>query len=120
MRSGEALATIPPTATVQDALSAMSQARSGACIITANDGALAGIFTHGDFARSFQENPSIGNQPITEFMTTDPVTLKSDSLAAEAITTIGTHRIDDIVVLDDEGKPTGLIDTQDFARLKLI
>lgn len=120
MRSGDALATIAPTATVQDALYAMNQARSGACIITASDGSLAGIFTHGDFARSFQENPSIGNQPITELMTTDPITLQSDSLAAEAINTIGTHKIDDIVVLDAEGKPSGLIDTQDFARLKLI
>ena len=120
MRSDDALASISPTATVQDAVSAMSQARSGACIITANDGTLAGIFTHGDFARAFQENPSIGNRPITEFMTTDPITLKSNSLAAEAINTIGTHRIDDIVVLDHEGKPSGLIDTQDFARLKLI
>jgi arabinose-5-phosphate isomerase len=120
MRSGDALASISPTATVQDALSAMSQARSGACIITANDGTLAGIFTHGDFARAFQEKPNIGNRPITELMTTDPITLKSDSLAAEAINTIGTHRIDDIVVLDHDGKPSGLIDTQDFARLKLI
>jgi len=41
-------------------------------------------------------------------------------VAAEAITTIGTHRIDDIVVLDTDRKPIGLIDTQDFARLKLI
>ena len=98
----------------------MSQARSGACIITANDGTLAGIFTHGDFARAFQENPSIGNRPITELMTTDPITLQSDSLAAEAINTIGSHRIDDIVVLGHDGKPSGLIDTQDFARLKLI
>ena len=120
MRSGEGLATIPSASTVQDALSAMSEARTGACIITANDGSLAGIFTHGDFARSFQENPDIGKCAIQDFMTTDPITLSSNSLAAEAINTIGTHRIDDIVVLDHEGKPTGLIDTQDFARLKLV
>lgn len=120
MRSGDALATIPPTATVQDALSAMSEARSGACIITTKEGKLAGIFTHGDFARSFQENPDIGKRSIQDFMTTDPITLHSHSLAAEAINTIGTHRIDDIVVLDNDDNPAGLIDTQDFARLKLI
>ena len=57
---------------------------------------------------------------VGELMTANPITLSSDSLAAEALTTIGTHRIDDIVVLDSEGKPTGLVDTQDFARLKLI
>lgn len=120
MRSGAGLATILATATVQDALSAMSQARSGACIITKDDGSLAGIFTHGDFARSFQSNPNIGSNPITDHMTADPITLHSDSLAAEAINTIGTHRIDDIVVLDQNNRPSGLIDTQDFARHKLI
>ena len=120
MRSGSDLASVSHQATVHDALSAMSQARSGACVITTDDGTLAGIFTHGDFARSFQENPDIGSRSVSELMTSNPITLSSDSLAAEALTTIGTHRIDDIVVLDSEGKPTGLVDTQDFARLKLI
>jgi arabinose-5-phosphate isomerase len=120
MRSGDALAIIHPTDTVQDALSTMSKAHSGACIVTHGDGTMAGIFTHGDFARSFQENPDIGNLPVSQFMTTDPITLRSNSLAVEAVTTIGTHRIDDIVVLDRDNKPVGIIDTQDFARLKLI
>ena len=120
MRSGDALAIIQPTDTVQDALSTMSKAHSGACIVTHGDGTMAGIFTHGDFARSFQENPDIGNLPVSQFMTTDPITLRSNSLAVEAVTTIGTHRIDDIVVLDRDNKPVGIIDTQDFARLKLI
>jgi len=120
MRSGDALAIILPTDTVQDALSTMSKAHSGACIVTYGDGTMAGIFTHGDFARSFQENPDIGNLPVNQFMTADPITLRSNSLAVEAVTTIGTHRIDDIVVLDSDNKPVGIIDTQDFARLKLI
>ncbi len=120
MRSGADLACISLQATVHDALSAMSHARSGACVITAADGTLAGIFTHGDFARSFQENADIGSHSIRELMTASPITLNSDSLAAEAVSTIGTHRIDDIVVLDPAGKPIGLVDTQDFARLKLI
>lgn len=120
MRSGSDLASVDAAASVHEALEAMTTARSGACIITTHDGMLAGIFTHGDFARSFQQNPDIGKRPIQELMTADPITLRSDSLAAEAVTTIGTHRIDDIVVLDEQGKPTGLVDTQDFARLKLI
>ena len=120
MRSEDALASVSPEATVHDALAAMSKARSGACVITASDGTLAGIFTHGDFARSFQQDPNIGEQNISQLMTTNPITLSSESLAAEAVKTIGTHRIDDIVVLDTHLRPIGLVDTQDFARLKLI
>ncbi len=120
MRSGSAIATISPSHSIQDALHAMGEARSGACVITNQDGSMAGIFTHGDFARAFQQNPNIGTAAVEEFMTTDPVTLLSGSLAAEAVATIGKNRIDDIVVLDAQHKPIGLIDTQDFARLKLL
>lgn len=120
MRSGEHIATTSPTDTIQQALHAMRKAKSGACIIINHDGSMAGIFTHGDFARSFEANPHIGSSPVADFMTKSPITLKSGSLAAEAVSTIGSHRIDDIVVLNTDNRPIGLIDTQDFARLKLL
>lgn len=49
-----------------------------------------------------------------------PVTFRTDALAVEAFRTTGQNRIDDIVVLDAGGKPVGLIDTQDLARLKIV
>lgn len=111
---------IKPNDTIKDALSQMNKYRSGACIITNEDGSMAGIFTHGDFARAFQQNPSIGKLSVSHFMSTDPVTLQSESRAVEAVTTIGSNQVDDIVVIDGAGKPVGLIDTQDLSRLKLI
>jgi arabinose-5-phosphate isomerase len=53
-------------------------------------------------------------------MTRHPVTVRADSLAAEAIKTIGQKRIDDIVVVDADGVPVGLVDTQDLARLRMV
>jgi arabinose-5-phosphate isomerase len=120
MRSGEHLATVQPDQAVQDALAAMSQARSGACLVLAPTGELLGIFTHGDFARAFQEDATIGSSPVADFMTADPIRLQADSLAAEAIKAIGEKRIDDLVVVDSSGQPVGLIDSQDLARLKLV
>jgi arabinose-5-phosphate isomerase len=38
----------------------------------------------------------------------------------EVLKTLGKNRIDDIVVLNSGGKPVGLIDTQDLARLKIV
>jgi arabinose-5-phosphate isomerase len=120
MRRGEGLARIGDDAAVRDALVAMSITRSGACVVTKPGGALAGVFTHGDFARQYQRDPLVGDRPIAEMMTRDPVTVRADALAAEAIRTIGDHRIDDVVVLDENGCPVGLVDTQDLARLKLV
>lgn len=120
MRAGEGLASVAEDATVQDALVAMTEARSGACVVLKGDQLLAGIFTHGDFARSYQEDPMVGAKKVADLMTRDPISVCAEALAAEAIKTIGAHRIDDVVVLDAEGRPVGLVDTQDLARLKIV
>jgi len=120
MRADAALPTVQDQATVLDALHAMSRARAGACLILTNSGQLAGIFTHGDFARSFQHDALLGDKPVAGLMTRNPVTVQADALAVEAIKSIGKNRIDDIIVLNAEGIPVGLIDTQDLARLKIV
>ena len=98
----------------------MSAARSGACLILTPDGLLAGIFTHGDFARCFQKDAQIADRPVAAFMTRKPISVRADSLAVEAVNTIGHNRVDDVVVLDADQRPVGLIDSQDLARLKIV
>ena len=114
------LAILPSGVTVMDCLVAMTKARSGACVLTKEDGTLAGIFTHGDFARTFQTNPDCGALPVAQFMTVSPVFVHADQLAVAAVKTLRDRRIDDLVVLDAQNHPVGLIDTQDLVRLKLI
>lgn len=120
MRADAELPIVVEGANVFAALDAMNRARAGACLILDCDGGLAGIFTHGDFARSFRQDPLLGEKPVAQLMTRRPITVQSDALAVEVLKTLGQNRIDDIVVLDAQGKPAGLIDTQDLARLKIV
>jgi arabinose-5-phosphate isomerase len=120
MRQGDQLALIHPWATIQDALQAMTRARSGAAVVVTDEGGLAGVFTHGDFVRAFQKQPDIALRPVADFMTVQPVTLQADRLAAEVLSTLRTNRVDDIVVIDIDGRPVGLVDTQDLTRLRLV
>lgn len=120
MRADTALPTVAEDGNVFAALDSMNRARAGACLILKPDGSLAGIFTHGDFARSFRNDPLLGEKSVAQLMTRHPITVRADALAVEVLKTIGQNRIDDIVVLDEEGKPVGLIDTQDLARLKIV
>jgi arabinose-5-phosphate isomerase len=120
MRSDLELPTVPEGADVFAALDAMNRVRAGACLILDGKGGLAGIFTHGDFARGFRIDPLLGGKPVAALMTRSPITVQSEALAVEVLKTIGKNRIDDIVVLDSDGKPVGLIDTQDLARLKIV
>lgn len=120
MRRGGKIPTVPSTAFVIDAVSEMNRNRAGACLILDKNGTLAGIFTHGDFARGYEKNQNIGSLFVADLMTRNPITLTEDSLAVEAVKQVGEKRIDDIVVIDVSGKPVGLIDAQDLARLKLV
>jgi len=120
MRADAELPTVREGALVFDALETMNRARAGACLILDENGSLAGIFTHGDFARGYQQDPLLGSQPVVSLMTRNPITVEADSLAVEALKALGQNRIDDIVVVDPSGKPVGLIDTQDLARLKIV
>ncbi len=113
-------ASLPEASTVGDCIIAMTAARAGACVLTHEDGSLAGIFTHGDFARAYQADAACGTHPVADHMTKDPVFVEADKLAIVAVKTLRDRRIDDLVVLDAARHPVGLIDTQDLVRLKLI
>jgi arabinose-5-phosphate isomerase len=120
MRSGKMVAFVTPDTTVSEALKSMTSARSGAAIVRAEDGGLAGVFTHGDFVRAFQKEQSIADRTVAEFMTRRPVSIQADKLAAEVLAMLERHRVDDIVVTDADGCPVGMVDTQDLTRLKLV
>jgi arabinose-5-phosphate isomerase len=53
-------------------------------------------------------------------MTPRPISIQAGKLAAEVLATLEKCRVDDIVVVDDAGKPVGMVDTQDLTRLRLI
>ena len=85
------------------------------------EGRLAGIFTHGDFARHFQQDSAgLGDRPVADFMTRQPVAIGGDRLAVEVLQLLEHSRIDDLVVIDGDRRPIGMIDTQDLTRLKLL
>jgi arabinose-5-phosphate isomerase len=120
MRSGESLALVTPETLVADVLRAMTRARAGAAIVKAPDGTLAGVFTHGDFVRTWQKDPLVGQHRVSDYMTRKPITISVEKLATEVLALLENHRVDDLVVLDADGRPVGLVDTQDLTRLKLV
>ena len=121
MRPRAEMAIVSPEQTVCVALEEMTRRRAGAAVIIDAEGLLTGIFTHGDFARYFQRDAgSLGDRPVGEFMTRAPVSIGGERLAVEILHLLEHTRIDDLVVVDDAGRPIGLVDTQDLTRLKLL
>jgi len=120
MRPRQAMAIVSTNASVRDVLKAMTSVRAGAAVVIGEDEELLGIFTHGDFVRHFQSDPRIGERLVADLMTLNPVTVHKDKLAVEVLTLLERHRIDDLVVIDDQNVPVGVVDSQDLTRLKLL
>lgn len=120
MRPREALALVAPDAPVHSVLATMTGVRAGAAVVADREGHLLGIFTHGDFVRHFQTDPRVGERLVADLMTLNPVTVHKDKLAVEVLNLLERHRIDDLVVVDDNQVPVGVVDSQDLTRLKLL
>jgi arabinose-5-phosphate isomerase len=119
MRDASQMALVTPRTSVRAVLHAMTRKRAGVAVAVEEDGRLAGIFTHGDFARHFQDHPGIGEEPVERFLTRSPVAIGTESLAAEVMHLLERHRIDEVLVLGAAGEPVGVVDSQDLARWRL-
>ena len=114
--------------TVRDALAAAKQKaattggrRPGALLVVGTDDRLAGIFTDGDLRRLFIEHEGkLSDLRVGDIMTGSPRKLTTDSLVRDAVQMVREFRIDEVPVVDAEGKPVGLIDVQDLVALKVI
>lgn len=120
MRKPENSALVKADAIVRETLYEMSRARSGAAIVVDDDNRLLGIFTDGDFRRRAADDEDVLKRKMSEVMTVNPVTVKADSMVAEVVKIVESRRIDDLVVIDNDGKVAGFIDIQDLPGLKIM
>ena len=120
MRPRNSVPVVTLETTVAKALAEITAKRCGAAIVLDGKGKVAGIYTHGDFARGYQKDPGIGGRPLRAVMTKNPVTIPVDSLAAKALHIFETHRIEDLVVVDASHRPVGLVDSQDLTRFRFL
>jgi arabinose-5-phosphate isomerase len=120
MRSGDRNAIASQDLTVRDALLIMTRAKSGSLSITNPRGKLVGVFTDGDFRRRMSTDPDLLTRPLTGVMTRNPICIRSDALAAEAVKIFNERNIDDLIVVNARKEPVGLVDSQDLPKLKLM
>jgi arabinose-5-phosphate isomerase len=119
MRAGGRNAVAPQSLTVKEALMVMTKAKSGSVSVVDKRGKLTGVFTDGDFRRRMAESESVLGTPLAEVMTKNPISIREDALAAEALRIFNERSIDDLIVVNAKREPVGMIDSQDLPKLKL-
>ena len=122
MRQGDALPLVSTEATLAETLDAMTSTRGrpgAACVVTPEDGTLAGMFTDGDLRRLLKEKAGDFdlNAKVRDLMCTQPTAVEHHRLASEAARLLSENRLDQLPVIDDAQKAVGLIDIQDLLEL---
>ena len=120
MRRGERNAVARENLSVKEALMVMTHAKSGSLAVVDARGKLAGIFTDGDFRRHMAANENLLAQPLKTVMTRNPICVRDDALAAEALKIFNERNIDDLIVVNAKREPVGLVDSQDLPKLKIM
>jgi arabinose-5-phosphate isomerase len=116
MRRGERQTLVPVTATVHETLRAINatRGRPGAASVIDEEGLLVGFVTDGDIVRALESGGDLLARPIETVMARDPHRIAPGRLASEAAGTMRQHKIDQLPVVDEQGRPVGLLDVQDL------
>lgn len=92
--------------------------RPGAASVVDGSERLVGIITDGDIVRRLTtEDRDFLDEPVSTVMTPNPKKVKLDDLASEAYHIMQEKRVDQLPVVDDDGRAVGLIDVQDLLDL---
>lgn len=120
MRSGPRNAVASEDLSVKEGLLVMTEARSGSLSVVNARGKLTGVFTDGDFRRHIAADERLLVRQLRTVMTRNPICIREEALAAEAVKVFNERNIDDLIVVNSKGEPVGLIDSQDLPKLKLM
>lgn len=116
MHQGDALPRVRRGTSLREALLEMTQKGLGMTVVLEEDGRLAGIFTDGDLRRTLDKGIDVRQALIDEVMTPHGKTARADMLAAEALKIMEDHKINALVVVDEQNNPVGALNMHDLLR----
>jgi arabinose-5-phosphate isomerase len=120
MRSGDALPLVAPTASMSQMLREMSAKGLGFTAVADADGQVLGIFTDGDLRRLIERGVDLLPLTAQEVMHRSPRLVREDALAVDAAGLMEQHRITSVIVVDEAGRITGALNSNDLMRAKVI
>ncbi len=85
------------------------------CVID-GEGALIGIITDGDLRRHMTGRTNLLDQTAGDVMTRNPVTIRRDTLAAEALLVLERRKITAIVVVSEDQRVQGVVHLHNLWR----
>ena len=119
MRTGEALPTVPLSASVLEAVAEISRKRLGMTAVLDDAGAVAGIFTEGDLRRLIERVGDVRSVALRDVISASPLSVPSSMLAAEAARILDASLRNQLLVIDD-GQLVGALHMHDLSAAKVL
>lgn len=123
MHKGSDLPCVSETLTLRQSLPEIVGKRLGGVCVVDQDGKLAGLCVDGDIKRILLEREDALDLPITEAMNPDPMTIPPDMLALTALRNMEERPAGPVtllIVVDEQGRPLGLLHIHDVLRAGLL
>lgn len=115
---GDAVVTVPPSASVRELLDVLAEHRIGAVVVSSGAG-IAGIVSERDVVRHLRNGPELLDQPVARIMTTEVVTCRRETPVDELMTTMTERRIRHVPVVDEHGVIIGIVSIGDLVKSRI-
>ena len=81
---------------------------------------MLGIFTDGDLRRLIERGRDLRGLSAREVMHPQPRSMRADALAVDAADLMEERRITRVLVVDEQGRLVGALNSNDLMRAKVI
>ncbi|MDP1597387.1 MAG: KpsF/GutQ family sugar-phosphate isomerase [Methylotenera sp.] len=120
MRTGDGTPQVTANATLAEGLLEMSRKGLGLTAVVDAMHKPIGVFTDGDLRRAFERNINVMNAKIFDVMHANPTTIHQDQLAIVAVEIMEQHKINGLLVINDEGVLVGALNMHDLLLAKVV
>ena len=121
MHTDGALPRVSPETLMPEVFHEMSAKKLGMTTVAHPDGTLAGILTDGDLRRLMEKHGGATlSMTAAQCMNANPLTVRPNLLASEALTFMEKRRITSVVVTDESRKLLGVVHLHDLWTLELM
>jgi arabinose-5-phosphate isomerase len=119
MVSGANIPIVQAEVPLSDAIVEMTSKRLGSTCVVDAEGKLKGIVTDGDLRRLLQRTKDVTNVTAADAMTKNPKTIRKGLLAATALEEMESFSITQLVVVDEQHRPVGMLHLHDLVKAGL-
>lgn len=120
MRTGQEVPMVRAGTTVLDATREITKKHIGMTAVVDADQKVLGIFTEGDLRRLIEQKGDVRGIHIEDEMTRTPATIAPEEMAASAAKIIDERMINQLLVVDGDGRLIGALHVHDLMTAKVI